>query len=344
MQTKVSFHCKDSMPLYRMVPSILASGTLTRMRWATPLWILIVYVSLARFGVEAKLLDSETNILQSSNVEIRSVNTSYETKPAERTYDPAYVLHSVHKCLWPLMSYIFRISSNSSIVKSTENDISNGVTFFYLQQAPVSKHSKRTMSRPIRNCPPGHDFLWSLCSRFHGLEQWSLVCRPQQGVPHGNGLHWGKCRPDEICIEGRSAVQAVDRESEGYYASTAWCVGKDNFVPLAKLLANGKSRGASVETGFHPTVGQQYSVEAVLANSDSRTPLKAQSLEIQAQTADTVGSVQAWRTLNAGDNQCSDCASVGILGVPEGTQRIKAHVEVKPGTVNGLLYLASVGG
>ena len=128
----------------------------------------------------------------------------------------------------------------------------------------------------------------------------------------------------------------VHREDEGYYVSTAWCVPKDNFISVAKLLANGKSTGASVQSGFRPAVGKQYSVEAVLAYSDSHTPLKAQSLEIQAQTADMVG-------LNAGDHQCSNCASVGILSVPDGTQRIKTHVEVKPGTVDGLLYLASVG-
>ncbi|KAL8832130.1 MAG: hypothetical protein Q9191_000452 [Dirinaria sp. TL-2023a] len=196
------------------------------------------------------------------------------------------------------------------------------------------------MSRPIRDCPAGHDFLWSRCSRFHSLQQWSLVCRPGQGVAHGNSLHWGECRPDEICIEGRSAVHV---ESEGYYASTAWCIEQNNFIPLAKLLANGRSTGGSVEKGFQQAIGKQFSVEAVLADSDSRTPLKAQSLEIQAQTADMVGNVHAWRTLNAGDNQCSNCASVGLLRVPDGTQRVKAHVEVPPGTMNGLLYLASVG-
>ncbi len=141
-------------------------------------------------------------------------------------------------------------------------------------------------------------------------------------------------------MEGRSGVH---RESEGYYASIVWCVSQENFVQIAKLLANGRSTGVLVQTGFRPAVGQQYSVKAVLASSDSRTPLAAQSLEIEAQTADKVGNVQAWRTLNAGDNQCSNCASVGILSVPDGTKRTKTHIEVKSGTVDGLLYLASVG-
>lgn len=235
---------------------------------------------------------------------------------------------------------LFRIALDFAIVNSAGDDVSKNVSVFYHQPALISRFTKRTASRPIRDCPDGHDFLFSRCSRFHSVAQWSLVCRARPGVPAGSALQWGECRADEICVEGRSGVH---REREGYYASNAWCVDQENFVQIARLLANGRSTGGSVQTGFRPTTGQQYSVQAVLAQSDSRTPLIAQSLEIQAQTTDLVGNVQTWRTLNAGDNQCNNCASIGILEVPDGTQRIKTHIEVKPGTIDGLLYLASVG-
>jgi hypothetical protein len=244
------------------------------------------------------------------------------------------------ECLWRLTIHAFRIAFDFAIVNSAGDDFFNSVSVFYHRPAPVSRFSKRAENRPIRDCPDGHDFLYSRCARFHSVAQWSLVCRPRRGVPLGSGLHWGECRTAQICMEGRSGVH---RESEGYYASIAWCVSQENFVQIAKLLANGRSTGGLVQTGFRPAVGQQYSVKAVLVNSDSRTPLAAQSLEIKAQTADMVGNVQAWRTLNAGDNQCSNCASVGMLSVPDGTKRIKTHIEVKSGTVDGLLYLASVG-
>jgi len=193
------------------------------------------------------------------------------------------------------------------------------------------------MNHPIRACRDGLDFLYSRCFRIYSIAQWSLTCRAQQRVPAGSGLHWGECRADKFCVEGRSAAH---QESEGHHA---WCVGKENFIQIDKSLANGRSTGGSVQTGFRPAIGQRYSVEAVLASSDSRTPLIAQSLEIKAETADMVGNVQAWRILNARDNQCSNCASVGILSIPDATQRNKTHVEVKSGTVEGLLYLASVG-
>lgn len=126
-----------------------------------------------------------------------------------------------------------------------------------------------------------------------------------------------------------------------YYGSTAWCVSQDSFVSLAKLLENGRVTGASIQSAFHSSKGQQYSVGAVLARQGSQTPLEVQSLEMQAQTFDLIGNVETWRTLNAGDSQCSNCASLGISRVPDGTKRIKTHVEVKESTVGGLLYLAS---
>lgn len=301
--------------------------------------ILVVCAVYVGFGAGLNSHRSERDALR-TNTEIRAINDSNETQPAGTEYAPAHPMICSQKCLWWLTFHASRVSLDFAIVNSAGDDVSNSVSVFYHQPAPVSKLSKRTESRPIRDCPDGHYFLYSRCSRFHSIAQWSLVCRARQGFAAGSGLQWGECRTGEICVEGRSAVH---QEDEGYYASTAWCVGKENFIQISKSLANGRSAGGSIQTGFHPGVGKQYSIEAVLASSDSLTPLIAQSLEIQAQTADIVGGVQAWRTLNGGDNQCSNCASVGISNVPVGTQRVRTHLEVKQGTVDGLLYLASVG-
>ena len=145
---------------------------------------------------------------------------------------------------------------------------------------------------------------------------------------------------NEICVEGRLVVQHA---VEGYCAFTAWCVEIKNFISLAKLLKNEKSTGASVQTNFHAAMGKHYSVAAVLAARDEHTSLNAQGLETQAQTADMIGNSPVWRTLNAGESQCSDCASFGIRRIPEKIQRIKTHLELKPGTVTGSLFLASLG-
>lgn len=168
-----------------------------------------------------------------------------------------------------------------------------------------------------------------------------MVCRVAQGAPQGQTLHWGECENTEFCVDGISRAVSPTLSGDPVVRRTAVCVEITDFLSLAMQLKN-EETGSAVQAGFHAEVGKQYSVEAILMSSDSRMLMEAQSMEIQAQKADRVGTVETWRTLNAGDSQCRHCATVGILNVPAGTQRITAHVEVMPEVVEGLLYLASV--
>lgn len=153
-------------------------------------------------------------------------------------------------------------------------------------------------------------------------------------------LHWGECKSTEFCINGRSTRTV---HSRGYVESTAWCVEVENAIEFAGILVGGKKgRLGSVQVDFNAAAGTLRSIEAVLTTPDRRSSIKARSMDIQAQRTDVIGNVQSWRTLKAGDQRCSNCASVGIVNVPIGTQRIKAHVELMPQTSNGLLNLVSV--
>lgn len=168
-----------------------------------------------------------------------------------------------------------------------------------------------------------------------------MVCRVNQGAPQGTTLHWGECEDTEFCVDSKSRALSETRTGDPVVRRTAYCVETTSFLSKTILLSTDVT-GSAVQAGFHAVAGKEYSVEAILMSSDSRTLMEAQSMEIQAQKADTIGNVETWRTLNAGDSQCRHCATVGILHVPAGTQRITAHVEVMPGVVNGMLYLASV--
>lgn len=99
---------------------------------------------------------------------------------------------------------------------------------------------------------------------------------------------------------------------------------------------------STFQTTFDAIDAGKYSVEALLTSLDSQTAVEAQNLDIQAQTRNYFHDVQSWRTLNAGEMECSDCASVGIKSLPARTQRIKTHVELKENSGMALLYLASV--
>ena len=92
--------------------------------------------------------------------------------------------------------------------------------------------------------------------------------------------------------------------------------------------------------GGSNTVGAM--VEAVMTGLDNATSLFAQSLQIQAQTAETLHDVQMWRTLVNGSDECSNCSSVRIQPLPVGTQRVKVNVLLEGAVAVGLLYLATI--
>ena len=197
---------------------------------------------------------------------------------------------------------------------------------------------RNAISRPVNECPPNYSFLYSRCSRFHGPGTWTKVCRaPEERAP-GQGLSWGTCSESEICIDGRTQVHHND---ENYIETLAWCVDVENAIALTKLLA-GEATGGTVISTYHVNSGTQASIGAVLTTTDSQTLINAQNIEIQAQTADQLGGIQSWRTLNGGDQQCNSCSSLSLLQVPEGTERVKVTVN-SPGSKNGLLNLAAVG-
>ena len=79
---------------------------------------------------------------------------------------------------------------------------------YYEDPDPPDQLQKRGQtSKPINNCQPMYQFLYSRCSRFHSPQAWSLVCRASDDfAPRGKGISWGRCKDSEICVESRGAV------------------------------------------------------------------------------------------------------------------------------------------
>ena len=198
---------------------------------------------------------------------------------------------------------------------------------------------KQASSRPINECPHNLEFLGSRCIRSHNARAYSILCSATPNIEGGRSIRWGSCNSNEICSDGRARIR---NGVEDYTAIVAWCVSQENFVNIA--MANGSSRTSpsAVQAAFHAVDMKQYSVEVLLTSSDSQEAIEAQYLDIQAQAADVVGNVKLWRTLNGGEMECSNCASVGIMFLPTQTQRIRAHVHLESGTASALLYLSVV--
>ena len=71
------------------------------------------------------------------------------------------------------------------------------------------------------------------------------------------------------------------------------------------------------------------SISANLANTSSIKSVFAQNLTITAETYSMRSNTHAWEPMINGTNQCADCASIGILPVPEGAQRVRVDVVVE---------------
>ena len=104
-----------------------------------------------------------------------------------------------------------------------------------------------------------------------------------------------------------------------------------------------QSVGAS-QAGLPATgVGSsQYALEAILSAPDLHTSVKASSFRIRAQRSQNVHGHVDWQTLPGGLSQCTDCSSLEINPVPDGTQSIALDIVMAAGVKAGTLLLGSI--
>ena len=226
------------------------------------------------------------------------------------------------------------------MLNSTGHDATNNIAVLLHQQATTGiKARKQTSSHPITECPHNLEFLGSRCIRSHNARAYSTICSVIPNIEGGRSIRWGSCTSNEICSDGRGRI---GNGVEGYIATVAWCVSQENFVKIAMADGSGRTSPSTVQAAFHAVDVNQYSMGALLTSLDSQKAIEAQYLDIQAQTADVVGNVALWRTLNGGEMECSKCASVSIMSLPAQTQRIRAHVDLDSSITSALLYLSVV--
>ena len=128
----------------------------------------------------------------------------------------------------------------------------------------------------------------------------------------------------------------------------AFCIGLEGFIrypigqtktPIVRHIS-----GLS-QIGLPPTgVGSsQYTLEAILTDSvDTGRLLNASSLSLQAQKAINVHGRISWQTLPGGMGSCTDCSSLSVGPVPDGTQSVAVDVMLEPGVMAGSLLLGSL--
>lgn len=122
----------------------------------------------------------------------------------------------------------------------------------------------------------------------------------------------------------------------------AYCVHTDNFVPIVNMLQDKSPDIITANVNQDAKTHANWTLEAVLAGTDDTTALNASTLDMEAQTYDTVFNVPIWRTVAGGLSECTNCSSVALEQFPLSAPRVKVDVVLPASVTAGFLYLASV--
>ena len=203
---------------------------------------------------------------------------------------------------------------------------------FHLQHLPDQALKKRQNggARPITECYEIQDrFQESYCQHWISPKSVIVHCIPHYDDTVHQYDWYVNCQTDEICVDGIGSEKA-------------YCVSHQNFVRIQRDQSTQTTTPSEIEASFTPAAGTQYAVEALLTGPSSSISIFAANLDLEAQRLTMVNGAQVWRALDGGRSQCSNCASVNILNVPVGTQRIYMNVALQAPITSGLLYLSHI--
>ena len=121
----------------------------------------------------------------------------------------------------------------------------------------------------------------------------------------------------------------------------AFCISGHDFFLLAQKKVSEENAVGSAAVGVPATSQTSYAVEALLTVGNGQNSTFASSLDIQAQKRTTAHGALLWQPLDNGTNQCTDCASVGLNAVPDGTQRFSVIAVLPAGVSASELWVTS---
>ena len=121
----------------------------------------------------------------------------------------------------------------------------------------------------------------------------------------------------------------------------AFCISGHDFILYAQNKATEENAVGSAVVGVPATSQMSYAVEALLTAGNGQESTFASRLDIQAQKRTTAHDALLWQPLDNGTNQCTDCASVGLNAVPDGTQRFSVTAVLSVGVSASELWLTS---
>ena len=127
----------------------------------------------------------------------------------------------------------------------------------------------------------------------------------------------------------------------------AYCVSESDFYQLSlpeaglAISQRGSVSFSASMVGL-PSRSAHSTLEVLILDSLEQTTLNASSLRIQAQRVTNVKGHPSAQTLPGGLNECTDCSSIGLDSVPDGTEGITLDIIMKTRVNEGKLLIGSI--
>ena len=227
-------------------------------------------------------------------------------------------------------------TSNISVAPSSNGSIADAPNK-YAPKRLLSLEDSRQIIRALNSCPTGWTFVRSYCKQWESPRAYFVQCLPYEGIsqPWARGIT-GSCAPNELCM---------DSEIGGSFQDAALCISQDAFYKKAftKMNESPSVSVAASEAGL-PSNGlhsSQYALEALLTSSDTQLLINASSMRLQAKKSVNIHGWDMWFPLPGGSSQCTNCGSISVDAVPDGTQMIAVDVILEAGTGAGNIFLGS---
>ena len=225
------------------------------------------------------------------------------------------------------VSEYFKSSKNEIVTPAADAPIVDTATERTSRLDTIQFHTKQKRnSREIRECPSYYIWVASECrhqihpQRYLNRCIWNGLPTNPARIPLAVMTFLGNCEPDEFCVEGGSAS-----------SKRAFCVSGDDLMQW--IISNSPKNivAPAPQVGLPSTSkgASQYSLDALLTGSNTLQTINATSLRIQAQKRVNVHGNFVTQTLPGGTVECTNCASVSLDPVPDGTQSISVDLVVE---------------
>ena len=260
------------------------------------------------------------------------------------------------------------LSSSSIKVRITDTtgkDISQGISVYHDSSLLDIHQNEKRMLLATVSVPAGYRLENAYCKRSRSPQAYELHC--VNTTTNRWAILSGSCAANQACYQVSYRGFNPRPTTNDRQLYNVYCMPLDRFLPMGPNARihdvpssessttssgsigedqGGQTSSTSVTTSqvgipLRRIGSSHYAVEAILTSLDFHTSTNASSLKLQAQRAQNVQGHWNEQTL-PGSSQCTNCSSLSVDPVPDGTQSFTLEVVMAVGTTVGSILLGSI--